>query len=119
MSVTPEFGNEKDIDNVISAPFTDHQHDAELLKDTKTDDDELLNAIGYKQVCVANLRIPQFELNIECRSLGGSLRDGQLYRTRSLLWEFWAPFPQPTWYLYLLEAQQQQYGHGLRGLSYQ
>ena len=57
MSDTPEFGNEKDIDNVNSAPFTDHQHDAELLKDAKTDDDELLNAIGYKQVRVAKLRV--------------------------------------------------------------
>src|SRR3954463_16144815 len=113
MSNTPEFANEKDIDHVASAPFTDHQHDAELLKDSKTDDDELLNAIGYKQVGLYNMAsstettVPNY---MEYRSLEESLQDGQHYRMRSRLWEFWGLSPQLIWFLYLLEVQQLQYG---------
>jgi hypothetical protein len=50
MSDTPESANEKEIDKATSALFTDHDHEIAMLKDVKADDEELLNAIGYKQV---------------------------------------------------------------------
>jgi hypothetical protein len=87
MSESKESSIGKDFESATTMPLTDTE--AGTVKDIVSSDDELLQAIGYKQV----RRNPHSGRDVSClireyRNSEESSRDGQPFHMQSPSWEF-------------------------------
>jgi len=114
MSDSPESSNEKDYNEVSSAPLTDNE--VGTTKDV-SGDDELLAAIGYKQVCNLDLIAGQTIAQMISRNSEESSHDGRHYHMLSPLWECWDRSQQLMLFRCPREGRRQPFGLGLQAPS--